>query len=257
VKESKRIESIFVDSINPLAHLLRRKVDDDYIRELALSIKEKGLLNPVSVVVTDGVYNMFAGYCRWLATKWLGREKILARIFDASPDEMQTLALIENLQRRDLDPLEEASGLRHMIDHEGSTPAQLSKSLGKSEGWIRNRLAILDWPDHFIQALVDKFLAYGALEEFLKIDDVSYRDYLFKIACENGVTVAVARSWASTWQATHVPTPADNLPSTSPSVDHAPLIQRLVCWGCGEAQAPVDITYEPLCTKCISTVGGK
>lgn len=257
MKESRKIDSLIVTDIHPLPHLLRRKVDDDYIHELALSIKEKGLLNPISVVIQNGMYNMFAGYCRWLAHQWLGREKILARIFEASPDELQTLALIENLQRKDLDPLEEASGLRYMIEQEGSTPTQLSKSLGKSENWIRNRLAILSWPEHFIQALLDKFLSYASLEEFLKITDISYRDYLFKIGCENGVTTPVARSWVSTWEATHMPTPADHLPSTSPTVDHAPLIQRLVCWGCGQALPPVDITYEPLCNKCISTVGGK
>ncbi len=257
MKESKRMEIVPVANVVPLPHLLRRKIDDDYIRELALSIKEKSLLNPISVVHNGNEFSMFAGYCRWLAHKWLGRDKIMARIFDVAPDDMLTLALIENLQRKDLDPLEEATGLKHMIELEGATIPQLSKSLGKSETWLRSRLAILSWPEHFMEALIGKFLSYGSLEEFLKIEDNEYRDYLFKIGCENGVTTAIVKSWVSAWLATHIPTPADNLPSSLPSVDHAPLIQKLVCWGCGEPQPPVDITYEPLCTKCISTVGGK
>ncbi len=256
MSEQGVLKMIPVDKIDPLDILLRKRVDEDYIRELALSIKEQGLLNPVTVRLENGRYRLVAGYCRWLAHKWLGRDKILSRIKDINDKDMLSVAAVENLQRKDLDPLEEAIGIRNMMEGQGLSVQEVAKKISKSESWIRSRLETLTWPENFLSALADKLLSHGALKELVEIEDSDYRDYLLRIGCDNGVTGSVARGWMLAWRASHVPIPQEDLSQEGVHVERAVPKILLPCWGCGMEKIPHEISYKPLCERCVGVAMG-
>lgn len=257
MQKEEKLRQIPLDLIDPLENLLRRRIDEEYIRELAYSIKEKGLINPISLRPEGNRYRLMAGYCRWLAHRWLGRDKILSRIYLQSEAEMMAIAAIENLQRKDLDPLEEAQALRIMIENEGYAVSDLATKLGKSEVWIRGRLETLNWPEEFLSALAEKKLSLTALKELLAIEDVVYRDHLLKIGIENGITGNVAKGWAMAWRETQFQIPVEDLPTSGPHVDRPIARILLPCWGCGVEHPPADISYKPLCQACIKMAMGQ
>ncbi len=240
-----------VEELVPLDELLRRDVSDDYIRELALAIREHGLIHPILVREKDGKKQIIAGYCRWLAHKWMAREKIPGRFVEAEQYELRTMAATENLQRWDLDPLEEALACKSMIEIDGHSVKSLSQAISKSTGWIQSRLDTLYWPENFLECLGQKQLSMSALAELARIDESEYRDYLLQIAIDNGVTSMVCRMWRNSWELSRVKKTKEELPLEVPKIDAQPARISMVCWGCEKDKPSGQITYEPLCAECI------
>lgn len=252
--ELEKLEYLDVDKLVPLQRLLRKKIDDDRIRELALSIKEHGLINPITVRPHDGYYQIVAGYCRWMAHRWIGREIILCRIRDIGDDDIDYIAGIENLQRLELNPIEESLLCKKLYSEHENSIQEISKLLAKSETWVRSRLEVLTWPEKFIDALGEKKQSMSALSELVKIGDEHYRNHLLRIACENGVTAGVCMGWRLAWEQTNAYMPDEDLKSFRAHVEHPEMRITLVCWGCSQELIPSDLSYKPLCIECVQKV---
>jgi len=139
-----RVRQLPVASIRPNPGQPRRHVEDDGLEALVQSIREHGLLQPVLArPIGDDAYELIAGERRWRAAQRAGLSQVPARLLDVSPRRSLELALVENVQRADLTPLEEAEAYAHLIEALGLTQDQLARRLGMSRVAVTNRLRLL------------------------------------------------------------------------------------------------------------------
>jgi ParB family chromosome partitioning protein len=161
IKPEKNLVHIKVDKIKPNPYQPRGKFDKDKMEELTLSIKEKGIIQPVVVRPVGDEFELVAGERRFLAAQKLGMEKVPALVMEKlSKEEMLELSLIENLQREDLNPIDQARGYKRLLEECGITQKDLSERIGKDRSSIANTLRLLNLPK-----TVQSFLANGELSE--------------------------------------------------------------------------------------------
>ena len=137
------IRQIPVGSIQPNPYQPRREFDEEGLQELAGSIREKGVLQPITVRDTDQGFELVAGERRWRAAQIAGLREIPALVRGLSDREVMEIALIENLQREDLNPIEEAEAYQVLMREFGLTQEEVAKAVGKGRPTIANRLRLL------------------------------------------------------------------------------------------------------------------
>ena len=156
VPKNKQIQDIELDKIVPNRYQPRREFSDDSIKELAETLDKDGLLQPI-VVREDGEdhYEIIAGERRYRAAKSLGWETIPAIVKNMDDDQAASLALIENLQREDLNPIDEAKAYTNLMKLNDLTQTALAKDMGKSQSYIANKLRLLKLDDDVQKALIE------------------------------------------------------------------------------------------------------
>jgi ParB family chromosome partitioning protein len=159
-----------IESISPNPHQPRQNFSDHELTELANSIKEKGIIQPILVSRTKDGFQLIAGERRWRAAQKAGLKKIPVLIRDASPGESLELALIENIQRKDLNPIEEASAYQELVGKFNLTQEALSKRIGKDRSTIANFLRLLKLPAIIQQDLIDGQLTTGHARVLVTIE---------------------------------------------------------------------------------------
>ena len=146
---------VAVDQIDPNPYQPRRNFDDAKLEELAASIREHGVVQPIVVRPLGGSrYELVAGERRWRACRLLSMESVPAVIKDLSASQTTELALIENIQREDLSPIEEAGALRTLMQEFDFTQEQLALRLGKSRPYVANILRLLQLPNEVQELLI-------------------------------------------------------------------------------------------------------
>lgn len=140
-------QMIGIDMVSPGPTQPRRHFDDQALQELALSIREHGILQPLLVREGSGGYEIIAGERRWRAAQIAQQHEVPVIILDIDDIEALKIALIENLQREDLDPIEEAAGYQRLLETYGQTQEELAKSVGKSRSHIANMIRLLALPE--------------------------------------------------------------------------------------------------------------
>ena len=159
-----------IESISPNPSQPRQNFNDSELIELVNSIKEKGIIQPILVSQTKDGFQLIAGERRWRAAQKAGLDKIPAWVRDASPGEALELALIENIQRKDLNPIEEASGYQELMQKFNLTQESLSKRIGKERSTIANFLRLLKLPVIIQQDLIDGQLTTGHARALASIE---------------------------------------------------------------------------------------
>lgn len=167
------VVSLPVDSINPSPYQPRRYFDEDKLKELADSIKEKGVLQPVTVRYVEGAtkpYELVMGERRLRASVIAGQITIRSLIRVLSDEEARELALVENLQRDDLTPMEEARSVRDLVEVHGGNKSEAARRLGKPNGYVADKLALLTLPEE-VQSLIDsRVVTEAAAKVILEIN---------------------------------------------------------------------------------------
>jgi ParB family transcriptional regulator, chromosome partitioning protein len=164
---------IGVEEIVPNPWQPRQEADATALEELAASIRQFGLLQPLVVTqAEDGRYQLIAGERRWLAAKLAGLEFVPAIVREASPQEALELALVENIQRADLNPLEEATAYRRLIDEFDLTQEQVAARVGKGRVSVANSLRLLGLPEEAKAALAAGKISEGHARAVLRVPDV-------------------------------------------------------------------------------------
>jgi ParB family chromosome partitioning protein len=130
-------------------------MDEEKLAELAASIKEHGLIQPLIVTQTGSGYTLIAGERRWRASQLAGLEEVPVVVKEATPQAMLELAIIENIQRADLNPLEEAYAYQQLTDEFGLTHEQVAQRVGKGRSTITNLIRLLELPENIQQAVSD------------------------------------------------------------------------------------------------------
>lgn len=162
---------VSVNELRPNPNQPRKKFDEEAISLLASSIKEKGVIQPLIVRKLNGTYQIVAGERRWRAAQKVGTSKIPIIVMDLSDSESLELALIENLQRKDLNPIEEAEGYKQLIEEFELTHDQISKLTGKDRSTITNLLRLLKLPEIAKNELISEAITSGHARALLKIEE--------------------------------------------------------------------------------------
>ena len=165
------IKEIPVEKIKINPYQPRKTFNEEAINELASSIKKHGLMQPVVVIEENGEFILVAGERRLRAVKSLGQKDIKAIVSEISLDELREYALIENIQREDLNPVEIAESLRALINEHGYTHETLAKNIGKSRSYITNILRLLNLPDIVKEKVAKNEISYGHAKILLGLSE--------------------------------------------------------------------------------------
>lgn len=200
-----------IEDIVPNPNQPRIHFNETELRELSESIQEHGVLQPLLVRKHGNGYEIIAGERRYQASKLAGLEELPVIIKDVNDEEMLALALIENLQRSDLNPVEEAKGYRQLIDASGMTQEALSKAVSKSRSAITNSLRLLDLPEVVQQMIFESKLTAGHARAILAVPYEDARIRLAEKVVAEGLSVRATENLAplfSAGETTKTPRPA-------------------------------------------------
>ncbi len=189
VETSEQVVHIPVEKIKANVYQPRRKFDQKRFAELVDSIKEKGILNPVTVRKAGDGYELIAGERRYRAAKQLNMDKIFAIVKTANNEESLELALIENLQREDLNPVEEAEGYKKLMDSFGLTQDLVAQKVGKNRVTVANILRLLSLPVKLRKYLEDGELTPGHAKVILGIKNPQRQVETGEKAVKEGMSV--------------------------------------------------------------------
>ena len=188
-KENK-ITVLKLSLVDPKSDQPRKYFDKEALEDLANSIVENGLLQPIVVrEYGDGRYQIIAGERRFRACKLAGLSEIPAIVLDRSDKSVAELSLIENIQREDLNPIEEAMGYKTLAEQYGMTQEEISLSVGKSRSAIANSMRLMDLPEPIITMVAAGELSAGHARTLLGVKDVEDMLVLAQIAAEEGMSV--------------------------------------------------------------------
>lgn len=203
----------------------RQAFDEAYLAELAASIAERGIVQPIAVRPASGRSDRFeiiAGERRWRAAQKAGLHEVPIIVHDVSDREALEIAIVENVQRTDLNPVEEAFGYARLVDEFGHTQSDLAASLGKSRSHVANTLRLLKLPDMVLDALRDGRLTAGHARALIGRDDA---EALARKIVDNGLTVRQAEALAQLETKSAVPRPPSQ--AERKDADTAALERRL------------------------------
>ena len=187
--EEKGISFINTNEIKPNQNQPRKSFNEEKLEELAASIIENGLIQPVILRKADKGYEIVAGERRWRACRKAGLKEIPCIIREFTDEQNMLIAIIENMQREDLNPVEEAEGLNQMIVNFGMTQEQVSKSVGKSRPYITNALRLLKLPSEIREMLLANQLSAGHARAIAGIGDTEKQIQLAEYAIKEGLSV--------------------------------------------------------------------
>lgn len=180
---------IDINDIKPNKNQPRKVFDDEKIAELAASITEHGIIQPLVVRKKENGYEIVAGERRWRASRKAELKEVPCLIREFTDEENMLIAIIENMQREDLNPIEEAEGIHQMIKTYGLTQEEVSKSVSKSRPYITNALRLLKLPDE-IQSLVSEgMLTTGHARALISVEDRKLQADLCRKIIDEGLSV--------------------------------------------------------------------
>lgn len=188
-EKAEEVREIKIQDIDPNKNQPRKDFDEEKIDELVISIKEHGVLQPILLKPNNGRYTIIAGERRWRAARLAGLDKIPAIIRDIEESEILLLALVENLQREDLDPIEEAEGIRRLMDECNLTQEQVAQKVGKSRPVIANALRLLTLSPKIQSYLKENKITTGHARALLGIEDQKIREEIAIYIIEKGLSV--------------------------------------------------------------------
>lgn len=185
-----RIWKIAVDKMVPGAYQPRKHFDKILLEELATSIKENGLIQPITVRKRPaGGFEIIAGERRWRASQLAGLHEVPAIIKTVTDKEALQLAIIENVQREDLDPIEEAESYQRLMTEFGYSQQEVSERVGKERSTVANALRLIQLPNELKEMLADKMLSVGHAKSLLSVADKSMQVKLAKECAAKGWSV--------------------------------------------------------------------
>ena len=189
IKENEVIEKLKITEVEPNRDQPRKNFDEEGIEELAESIKRYGVIQPIIVVKKDDYYEIVAGERRWRASKKAGLKEIPAIIREGTDRHNKEVALIENIQREDLNAYEKALGIKELMDNYSLTQQEVAEILGKSRSGIANTVRILNLDPRVLELVKQGKLAEGHARTLLAITDNDKQYQMALRMIEKGATV--------------------------------------------------------------------
>ena len=190
-----RIETLPLRELEPDPGQPRKTFDDETLAELSASIAEHGLLQPIAVrPKPSGGYLIVAGERRWRASRMAGLTEVPVIVKDVTDEQAMELALVENLQREDLDPVEEAAGIRELMTRCDLTQEQAARKLGKSRSALANSLRLLSLPETVLELLKSGFITIGHAKVILGLPTPELQEEAAQMIADNQLNVRQAEA---------------------------------------------------------------
>lgn len=194
-KKKEIFRKIKLDLIDRPDDILRLEIGEGELRELADSIDERGLLQPIGVAPRGDRFLIVFGDRRYLAHKLLKKVDIMCRIEDVDDDQIVLDRGMENIQRVNLTPFEEGHLYAGLVEKGGLSVADISRRVKKSAGVVQRKMDVLRMPESFQKALHAGSINLSVAEELWSCPDQGKREYFLELAVDHGITQAVARLW--------------------------------------------------------------
>lgn len=191
------VSLIKVDDIEPNPSQPRREYEPEAMAALCESIKENGVITPIAVRRTGETYQIIAGERRWRACRMAGLREMPAIVLDLGEKDAYAVSLIENLQREDLNPIEEAEGFKRLTQEFGMTQEQAAERVGKSRPAVANALRLLQLSDEIKGMVSSGRLSPGHARALLSVADLKRREELARKIAEEGLSVREAERLAA------------------------------------------------------------
>ena len=183
------------DELTPNPVQPRKRFDDESLEELSGSIKSYGILNPLTVRLRCGKYELVAGERRLRAAKLAGLEEVPCILIDVNMEDASLIALVENLQRRDLDFIEEALGISQLIRMFGMSQEEAARRIGKSQSAVANKLRLLKLPSDVLESLRQDGLTERHGRALLRLPNPVAQRAALEYIVDNGLTVAATDAY--------------------------------------------------------------
>lgn len=187
--EGDVITEIGVEEIQASGYQPRRRFDEERLEELAASISEHGVVQPVIVRRKDGGYELVVGERRWRAAKRVGLERIPAVVKDVSDGQMVEMALVENLQREDLNPLEEAYAYKSLVEEFGLTQEDVARRVGRSRPAVANALRLLQLSEAIRERIAAGEISAGHAKAILSLPQEKEQERVARRVAAKGLSV--------------------------------------------------------------------
>jgi ParB family chromosome partitioning protein len=197
--QGDRVLSVPLSGLTPNPDQPRKDFHQEQLEELAASIREKGVIQPlVAEPLSDGRYMIIAGERRYRASRLAGLESVPVVVRSFSEEDKLEIGLIENIQREDLNAIEEAQGYRNLMNRFGLTQEDVSRKLGKSRSAVANSLRLLKLPEHIQSAISDDRISAGHARALLSVNEeqTGQLEVLFELICSEGLSVRLAEKAA-------------------------------------------------------------
>ena len=218
-QDSDELREIDVDLIRPSEHQPRTSFDEAKLQELAQSIRATGIIQPLLVRPRGGLFELVAGERRWRAAQVAGLPRVPAIVRDIPDENLLELALIENIQRQELNAIEEANAYKRLIDSLGLTQEEVAQRVGRDRTFITNYLRILRLPNEIQTLLEQEKLSFGHARALLGVSDVHMQRRLAQRIYKNNWSVRETESRIRSLTAkTHSPTAAAPARHDDPNV---------------------------------------
>jgi len=197
--QEKKLFYCGIEEIRPRRSQPRKHFDESNLLELAETIKEKGILQPLTVRRIEGGYELLAGERRWRAAQKAGLKEVPVILREADDREALEISLIENLQREDLNPIEEAEGFRNLIEKFGISQEEASKRVGKDRTTITNALRLLSLSSEIKNHLIQGRITPGHARALLSLESKEKQKELCNLIIQKDLSVREAETWAKRW----------------------------------------------------------
>lgn len=188
-KELEKVIELNISEVEPMLNQPRKMFDKEKLDELTDSIKEHGVLQPILVVKDENGFTIIAGERRWRAAKLAGLKEIPAIIKDYTDSKKKQVALIENIQREDLNIIEIAKAIKELMEIDGYTQTEVSKITGKSLSTVSNIMRLLKLPEEILVYLLEGKMVEGQARALLALDDPEKQILIAKEIIEKKLTV--------------------------------------------------------------------
>jgi ParB family transcriptional regulator, chromosome partitioning protein len=183
-----------IEEIQPNPFQPRKVFSEEQLQELIYSIREKGILQPLLVRRRGNGFELIAGERRWRAAQKAGMKEVPILVKDVSDSEMLELSLVENIQREDLNPIEEAEAYKRLMEQFDLTQEEISKKVGKDRTTITNTVRLLKLPPEIKQSLAEGKISMGHARAFLSLEGIEKQRLLLKRLLMGGLSVRQTES---------------------------------------------------------------
>lgn len=252
----EKLHEVDLSQIDEPHGSIRIEIDDERVSELAQSISETGLQQPIVVRPAGDRYEIVFGHRRFLAHKKIGLPTIKSIIRKVNDKEAAISRATENLGRVDLTPIEEAATYKDLMDTHGMTVDQIADKVGKKPAVVMRRMDLLRMPSSLQKAVHAGRISMSVAEELWPITDESVREYYLSFAVDGGCTKEVAKTWCKEWRDSKR---RDETPGVEGGGSSSPFEPRPHFIPCDICQGPVELGKDTVfraCPKCTKLING-
>jgi ParB/RepB/Spo0J family partition protein len=192
--------TISLDLIDDPERPIRHDLSPESVEDLVVSIRQVGIIEPLVVKPVGKRYEVIAGHRRLVASTIAGLASVPCYVVNATKEQAEMLKIHENLYRADVRPSDEAEHFKYLIQNHKLSPVRLAKLIGKSEGYVNERLAIFNYPPELRHALDTEQIKFSVAREFARMEDVGKMHEYLHYAIRSGITPSLARQWVIDWR---------------------------------------------------------